>query len=335
MTTALDVVCIGETLVDFFPLENGQRVRDVVTWQRSQGGSPANVAVGLARLGAKSAMLGVVGEDEFGAFLVESLAREGVDTSHLRRSPEGKTGLVFISLDAQGERSFSFYRQRAAEFLLGEQDVDVEFLARARAVHCGTNSLIKPEARAAAVKLVKSARASGKLVSCDPNLRLHLWTEPTALREVLGQIFELCSVAKLAEDEIEFATDTRDPSQALQRLLEMGVRLPIVTLGAAGAVFLWDGVEERVHAPRVKVVDATGAGDGFTSTLLYGLTRLCADAGDLEELSREVIRELVTFACVAGARVVEQRGAVAGLPRLHDLQGFVPRFLVPPKPSRY
>src|SRR4051794_8258513 len=124
MASPFDVICVGETLVDFLPASPGQPVRDVDTWVRCSGGSPANVAVGVSRLGGKSSMLGVVGDDEFGAYLLRALTEEGVDVSRLRRTDEGKTGLVFISLTEKGERSFAFHRTRAAEFFLAERDVD-------------------------------------------------------------------------------------------------------------------------------------------------------------------------------------------------------------------
>ena len=174
----MDVVCMGECLVDFLPPGAGQRVRDVTAWTPGIGGSLANVAVGVARLGGRSANVGVVGADEFGHLLRERLAAEGVDVSHLRQTDEGRTGLVFISLDAQGERSFCYFRTRAAEFLLDERDVDLDFLARARVLHVGTNSLHLPAARTAMLRAVDAARAAGRIVSCDPNLRLHAWEDP-------------------------------------------------------------------------------------------------------------------------------------------------------------
>jgi fructokinase len=184
----MDVVCVGESLVDFLPAEPGERVRDVTAWRPCIGGSLANVAVGVARLGGRPAYVGVVGEDEFGHFLRERLAAEGVDVSHMRQTAEARTGLVFISIDARGERSFTYFRTRSAEFLLGERDVDPAFLGRARVVHCGTNSLKLPEARVAMLRILDTARAAGRIVSCDPNLRLHAWEDPEVLRELLGQL---------------------------------------------------------------------------------------------------------------------------------------------------
>lgn len=320
----LDVVCIGEALVDFLPSAPGQRVRDVAAWVPCIGGSLANVSVGVARLGGRSAHVGVVGADEFGHLLRDRLAAEGVDVSHTRQVTEARTGLVFISLDARGERSFTFFRTRSAEFLLGEADVDPALLGRARVVHCGTNALQLPEARAAMLRMLALAREAGRIVSCDPNLRLHAWADPESLKPLLAQLLPLCSVVKLSEDEIPFVTGTSDPVAALEYLRALGVPLPVVTLGEKGAVFLWKGELTRVPAPAANTVDTTGAGDGFTAGLLFGLTRRYADARALMGATREALEELATFGCVVGSRVVENLGAVAGLPRADEVAALMP-----------
>ncbi|HEY8207634.1 MAG TPA: carbohydrate kinase, partial [Myxococcaceae bacterium] len=267
----------------------------------------------------RSAMAGVVGQDEFGDFLRERLAGEGVDVSRLRQTKEGKTGLVFISLTGTGERSFAHYRTRAAEFLFSDEDVDLELLARARAVHCGTNSLLYPEAQRAMVRMFRAARDAGKIACCDPNLRLEVWKETAELRRTLDQLFPCCAVVKLAGDEIEFATGERDPSAALRALERMGVPLPVVTLGAAGARLLFGGRLIDVPAPPCRVVDTTGAGDGFVAALLYGLTRRCSGRAELERLPASEVLELAGFACHVASRVCEHLGAVAGLPRAAGL----------------
>src|SRR5687767_1562334 len=211
----LDVVCVGECLVDFLPAESGRRVREVTAWKPGIGGSLANVSVGVARLGGRSALVGVVGEDEFGHFLREGLAAEGVDVSHLRQTAEARTGLVFISMDARGERSFTYFRTRSAEFLLGLEDVDADFLLRARAVHCGSNSLHSQESREATLRMLGLARDAGRIVSCDPNIRLHAWEKPEELKGVLARMLPLCTVVKLSEEELGFATGTDSPDEAL------------------------------------------------------------------------------------------------------------------------
>jgi fructokinase len=322
-----EVVCVGEALVDFLPEQRGLAVHQVERWVRCSGGSPANVAVGVARLGGRSAMVGAVGQDDFGTFLRESLAREGVDVSRLRPTADGKTGLVFISLSETGERSFSFYRTRAAELFLGERDVDEAYLGSARAVHFGTNSLLFREAQRAVVRMVRSARAADRIVSCDPNLRLHLWTDPAELKALIGLILPSATVVKLSEDELSFVTGTADPADALLALRRAGVPLPIVTLGDRGATFLWQDRQVSVSSPSAVCVDATGAGDGFMAGLLFGLARLYPDASSLQRATVGELRELVSFACTVGARVVGKIGAVGGLPMRAEVEGALPGFL--------
>jgi fructokinase len=321
---ALDVVCVGEALVDFLPESAGRRVAEVEKWVRCSGGSPANVAVGLARLGARSALVGCVGKDEFGDFLRQSLAQEGVDVSRLRQTDEGKTGLVFVSLTERGERSFSFYRTRAAELFLGARDVDPAFLLRARAMHCGTNSLLWPDARAAVFEMVGRMREAGRIICCDPNLRLHLWADPGELQAVLRRVLPDCSVVKLSEEETGFVTGSTDVAGALWHLHRLGVPLPVVTRAEKGACFLWEGRVQEVPAPPAKVVDTTGAGDGFTAAFLYGITRLYADDAALRAARVEDLRALATFGCAVGTAVTEGLGAVKQLPRLGAVEALLP-----------
>jgi fructokinase len=323
----VDVICFGETLVDFLPGAVGRAVHEVEVWKPCPGGSPSNVAIGVARLGGRSAMVGAVGKDEFGTFLLERLGAEGVDVARLRQTDEGKTGLVFVSLSTTGERAFAFYRTRAAELFVAERDVDAAFIASARAFHLGTNSLLFRPAQRAALLAVDAARQAGRIVCCDPNLRLHLWSDPTELRRLLDQLLPVCNVVKLAEDEIAFVTGRSRPEEALAALAGQGVTLPVVTLGSQGAAFLWQGTVVRVPAPETRVVDSTGAGDGFVAALLYGLTRLYEGLPALRTAGVGELREIATFACRVGARVVERLGAVDGLPAGPEAQALLPAVL--------
>jgi fructokinase len=317
--TRFDVIALGEALVDFMPDKAGGRVRDVEKWKKCLGGAPANVTVGVSRLGGRSAMCGVTGEDELGHFIAEELAREGVDVSRVRHTTEGKTGIGFVSLTAEGERSFLFYRHQAAEFQLCLSDVDHGFLGSAKVLHLGTNSLLLPSAREASLAAARAAKARGQIVSCDPNLRLHLWKEPAELRALLDQLLACCTVVKLSDEEIEFVTSEREPVRALAALRKMGVALPIVTLGAKGAVLLVAEDQVTVPAPKVQVVDTTGAGDGFMAGLLFGLTRDASSRAQVEALTAAQLEPMARFACRVGSAVVTRLGAVAGLPRMAEL----------------
>jgi fructokinase len=292
-------------------------VREVKRWRPCLGGAPANVAVGLARLGAKAALVGVTGADEFGHFLHDGLAKEGVDVSHLRREEGGKTGLGFVSLTAAGERSFVFYRDHTAEKHLDRKDVRAaqRLLDGATVLHVGTNSLVLREARLAVLAAVERAQARGQIVSCDPNLRLHLWPKPSELEALLEKLVPRCAVVKLSDEEVEFVTGTRDVDVALARLERRGVILSVVTRGAKGASLRIHGETRHVPAPKVRVVDTTGAGDGFMAGLLYGLTRQASTRAALAALDADVVAEFARLGCLVGSHAVTKLGAVTGLPR--------------------
>ena len=326
-TQPLDVICVGAPMVDFLPAAPGKSVRDVDTWHRCPGGAPANVAIGLARLGASSALNGVAGDDEFGQYLRRQLAEEGVDVSHLRLSSEGRTGLSFVSLTRSGERSFSFYRDNAAEQLFGPQDVDAPFISRSRIVHFGLNSFRRPEARNAVLAMVDAAASAGRIVSCDPNLRLHLWEQPADVKTLIDAVLGRCTVVKLASDEIEFVLGTANPEAALHALAALGVALPVITCGDRGALFLHAGKVHQVGAPSVAVVDTTGAGDGFSAGMLYALSRLAADASSLRAARLPELIAAAELGCRIGSHAVQRLGAVAGLPLRTELAGDWPNWL--------
>src|SRR5947209_2042525 len=181
------VVCFGEALVDLLPDRRG-KLRDCEKFEVHSGGAPANVAVGLARLGQSVSFVGVVGEDEFGRLLERKLAAEGVD-ARLRFTSEAKTGLWFVALDAAGERTF-FAPTGAdgADKLIDESDV--ARLPPSDWLHCGSSSHVKPAAQEALRKAVRL----GRRVSFDPNVRLHLWRDPRELRTLCEDVFPFCTV---------------------------------------------------------------------------------------------------------------------------------------------
>ncbi|HET9752856.1 MAG TPA: carbohydrate kinase [Myxococcales bacterium] len=303
---SLDAVCFGEALVDLLPDRRG-RLRDCARFEAHSGGAPANVAVGLSRLGLRTACGGVVGEDEFGHLLEARLQAEGVQ-AHLRYAREAKTGVWFVAIDAEGERSFfTPTGAESADKLVEESDV--LRVPQARVFHCGSSAHIRPAAQAALRLAVRRARERGMMVSFDPNVRAHLWPDLRALRVLCEDVLPFCDVVKLLEDELEICTGASTPEGALDRLAGLGVRLACVTLGPRGAVARREGVTVEAPAPRVEVADTTGAGDGFVAGLL--------SADPLHgELSR-----VLRFACAVGSRVCTKAGAVAGLPTLEEAAG--------------
>ncbi len=302
-----DVVCVGDLLIDFVPTVTGTGLVDAPAFQKAAGGAAANVAVGLARLGASSAFMGKVGDDPFGHFLAGTLAQEGVDIAPLRFESRARTALAFVSLRADGEREFLFYRHPSADMLFVPEEVDEAAILAARALHFDSISLAAAQPRQTVLHAANLAKRAGKLISYDVNLRLPLWSGAEAARDGIRTGLALADIAKLSDDELEFLTGRRD-SAAVRDLWHPGLKLAVLTLGGRGCIAIDATGERHVDSIRVEPVDTTGAGDGFVAGLLAGLLRCEAfPTGD-------ALAGICRFANVVGALTTTRRGAIPSLP---------------------
>jgi fructokinase len=309
--TRIDVLCFGEALVDLLPDRRG-RLRDCERFTVHSGGAPANVAVGIARLGLRAAFCGVVGDDEFGHLLDRKLREEGIDV-RFRFTREARTGLWFVALDEWGDRTFfSPGGGDSADKLVREEDALAAPVADAGWLHCGSSCHVRPEGQHALESIVRRAREASVRVSFDPNVRAHLWRDIRELRALCERIFPLCSLVKLSEDECEICVGEQNVERAARRLRDAGVSIVCITMGERGAIALRGDRWFRIAAPRVDVVDTTGAGDGFVAGVL---SRLARDP----EPSDEALHRALELGCAAGSSVCTKFGAVAGLPRTDRL----------------
>ena len=297
----LDALILGEALVDFVPTERG-RLRDVRRFEMHRGGAPANVAAGLARMGGRCALAGTVGDDEFGRFLTASLATSGVDVTDLRVVSGERTGLCFVSLDDHGERRFTPGGGRA-DWCLAPEDVDAERAEAARTVLFNIGSMRTQQGFAAAERLVDCARG---VVCCDPGTAPGHLTDARELAARLGRLLPRCDVVKCSADELVATTGVDDPEAGAARLVERGAALAVVTMGARGAVWANPRGHGHAPAPRVEVVDTTGAGDAFMAALLLRLARSPTGPGAWPAAT---LAANIAFACAAGAEAVRRRGA--------------------------
>jgi fructokinase len=167
---SMDVVCLGELLVDMFPAEIGRRLVEVSAFQPKPGGAPANVSVGLARLGMRSAFIGKVGDDAFGHHLSDVLAEAGVEVKGIVFDQKARTTMAFIALPDPDTAEFVFYRNPGADMLLEEAELDVALLAATRALHFGSLSLVANPIKQAAHAAIA---AVGGSASCHASRRSH------------------------------------------------------------------------------------------------------------------------------------------------------------------
>jgi fructokinase len=304
-----DVICLGELLIDFIPTVTGLDLATAETFKKAAGGAPANVAVGLARFGVKSAFMGKVGEDGFGRFLAATLAGAGVDVDTLRFTGTARTALAFVSLRADGEREFLFYRSPSADMLFAPEDVDEAAIRRAKILHFGSISLIGEPSRSGTLHAVTAARRHGLRVSYDPNLRLPLWPDAEAARAGIRLGLAHADIVKIGEEEIAFVTGIDDPIKGARALWHERLSVMAVTRGSEGCVWLSRDAHGEIPGFAVKAVDTTGAGDAFMAGFLAGLVNEPEGALDARTLDR-----ICRFASGAGAVTTTSRGAIPSLP---------------------
>ena len=304
-----DIVCFGDLLIDFVPTESGLAMTEVPAFKKAPGGAAANVAVGLARLGIASAFIGKVGDEAFGHFLAQTLADDGVDISALRLDSRARTALAFVTLQANGERDFLFYRHPSADMLFTPGEVDLNVIETARIFHFDSISLAAPQPRETAIFAADHAKAQGKLISYDVNLRLPLWDNEIDARREIKEGLKRADLVKLSDDELEFLTGSREPAEFMNDLWHDGLSLAIVSLGANGCALLTPRGTVNVPSIEVTPVDTTGAGDAFVSGLLAAILR---EPGLFENDAK--LYDAARFANAAGAITTTGRGAIPALP---------------------
>jgi fructokinase len=317
------VVCQGELLIDLLALGPDQTIDGAMTFRKAPGGAPANVAVGLARLGTPTGFIGKVSSDAFGRFLRTTLEADGVDVRGLVADPDARTPLAFVGLDGAQGRTFIFYHRGMADTILRPEEVDAELIRHARAFHFGSVSLAAEPGRSATLAGARIARDGGCLVSFDPNVRLELWDSPQGARSSILAALPLADVVKVSGDETRLLFGTDDPAEACRAIRAVGPTLAIVTLGPDGSYFQAAGAEGHVPGFAVAAVDPTGAGDAFVACLLSELVA----AGATPDIAHDeaALTAAIRFANAGGALAATAYGAIPSLPTRREVQALVDR----------
>lgn len=313
----MDITAIGEILIDLTQQEIDEQ--GIPCFKAYPGGAPANLCVAAARLGAKTAFVGRVGRDSFGGLLRKTLTQNGVSDEGLTEDPLLPTTLAIVSLSPEGERSFSFYRDPSADVNLSVEDVPLPLLRGSKVVHFGSVSLTKEPSRSATLGAAAEARRAGALISYDPNYRKALWQEEEeAIREMIRPL-SMTDIVKVSDEELPLLSGSWDLQEGSRRLLEMGPRLVLVTLGEKGAFYRWGSLTGHVPGVKVRVGDTNGAGDTFFGAFL---SRFIERGADLARLEKSELEEMIAFANRAAALTASRRGAIPAMPTREEVETF-------------
>ena len=311
-----DVAALGELLIDFTCLSTD--ADGYPTMAAHPGGAPANYLAALTKFGAKTAMIGKVGNDAFGRLLIKTLKGAGIDTRGMLVSDDVFTTLAFVTLNDSGDREFSFARKPGADMQLRFDEIDLGVIDASKVLHFGTLSMTNEPARDATCKVVEYAAGHGKLISFDPNLRKPLWNDlDEAKRQMLWGLRH-ADVVKISDEETEFLFGLAPEAAAKHIIDSFGVRLVYVTCGAEGCFYRTKTASGFVEAlSGIAVKDTTGAGDIFGGSAMYGLLKA---GGVPEKLTAEELKEIVSFACASAGLSTTRAGGISSVPELGEVE---------------
>ena len=314
-----DVVALGELLIDF--TENGTSAQGNPVFEANPGGAPCNVLAMLRKLDRRCAFVGKVGNDMFGHQLKAVAEEAGIDMSGLRMDDTVHTTLAFVKTYEDGDRDFSFYRNPGADMMLTEDELPLDMIRDARIFHFGTLSMTHEGVRQATRAAVLAAKQAGAIISFDPNLRPPLWDSLNEARAQMLWGLSQADVVKIADNEIEFLTDTSDYDKGARLLMERfpGIRLLNVTAGANGS-YAFCG-NRKTFVPSFLLggtIETTGAGDTFCASVLDFVLEHGTDG-----LSKDDLKAMLRFANAAAYLVTTRRGAIRSMPQRQQVEAIL------------
>jgi fructokinase len=325
------IISLGEVLIDLIPSTQVHLAQTCYT--PYPGGAIANVAVAIARLGGSSRFIGGVSDDEFGQLLVRVLVDNHVDTQYIRVIKNAPTAIALVTLHAQGQRRFTFFRQDTADSQLQAGDVDWSAWQDAAVCHVGGVLLSTEPARTATLVAMDYTRRVGSIVSLDVNVRPALWASHSDIHNTLAQAIERTDILKLSAEEAAYVSEQsslpKDPHERSrlkilgEALLERGPSLVIITLGAQGALLFTASHQVEVPGRPVRPLDTTGAGDAFMGAALYTLVQQrCVTRSDLASLTENKLNNLGNFAAFVAGLSVTSYGGISSFPFIHEVNDF-------------
>ncbi len=310
---SIDVVALGELLIDFAQKENH-------TFAANPGGAPCNVLAMLKQAGKETAFIGKVGNDLFGKQLKEVLDQIGIRSDGLVFDDAVRTTLAFVANDASGERTFSFYRNPGADMMLCEQEVRYDLIEKAKIFHFGTLSMTHETPRQATMQAIAYAKQNHTLISFDPNLRPALWSSLDDAKAQMKAGCAVCDVIKIEAEELRFLSNQETIEAGVQYLQELfAIPLILVTCGNKGAHAFGNGYHVWKDAfLNPNTCDTTGAGDTFCAVCLAYLCDTSLSALDEKRLS-----DMLLHANAAASIVTTRIGALTQMPSMKEVEAYI------------
>ena len=323
----VDIVSIGEVLIDFISSEPDVELKDVSSFLKFPGGAPTNVLVVASSLGAETGLISRVGNDPFGDFLLETLKTKGVDTSKVVRDKDHHTGVVFVELK-KAKPKFTLYKNIAYNFM-EISDLNKDYIQNAKVLNFGSVTLLLEPSRSTTLEAIKIAK-DHCTISCDVNFRVDIWRyKLDEMWELANKVLNDVDILKLGLDEALYLgehvnPDLKDPT--LDDTLEViyttfDPKLIAITMGGKGSRLILiknHKIELDISQDVYKVVarDTVGAGDAFFGSLLYMLLKM--NKMRSLNLTEKELEQIMTF-CNSFAALSTTRKGAWNLPKIDDI----------------
>jgi fructokinase len=317
------VICAGEVLYDFISTEVGHGLAGSTHFEKKPGGSPFNIAIGLARLDVPVGFLVKLSDDELGVAIEEFLAAEGVDTSFLVSGAGYNTALSLTAVGDDGKAEFRFYRADSADTSLTIGELPDLREDETSAFLLGSIALADDPVGGTLMSVYERMRGNGVLTVFDPNVRpLYVERRPI-YRERAARLIKEADVLKLSEDDLYWLTGsaTRYVDDNLDLLEYNRSGLVILTEGERGARVIWKGEETRVPGYSVSVTETTSCGDAFAAGILSKLLPLGREG--MRDMTSGFLNEAAKWANACAAVVSMRCGAADSMPYAHEVEKFM------------
>jgi 5-dehydro-2-deoxygluconokinase len=305
------IYAMGRAIVDLYAEQINVTLPEVKTFRKYVGGSSANTAVGMARMGNRVGLIARVGSDPMAEYIIHQLAAEGVDVNMVQQDPAVDTGLAFAALFPPGDSKVWFCGVPNANGHLSLEGFSLEMFDRVRVVVVAGTIFAQEPGRSTALKLLEMARQQNVVVVLDVDWRPMFWPRKDEVDAVLSMALQRTTVVLANEPELELVGHTSDPVAASERLLNQGVSEVVAKRGDEGSWYFTRS--ETVHVPafEVSVMNTLGAGDAFAAGYIHGYVAGWPPKRRLE------------WANACGAIVVTRHSCSEAMPTLEEVQQFL------------
>lgn len=313
----IDVIPIGRVAIDFNPTDMNRPLSESCNFNKYVGGSPANIAVGLARLGKKVGFIGKVSDDQHGDYVVNYFKNEGIDTSNIFRAKNGeKLGLTFTEIKSPSESSILMYRDGVADLMLEPGEVSEDYIKSAKAIVISGTALAQSPSREAALKAMMLAKKNGVVVIFDIDYRAYTWKNADEISIYYSMVARNSDIVLGSREEYDLTEaitgvcKTDEESAALWH--GYGNKIVIIKHGKEGSTaYTNDGKSYSIKPFPVKKLKGFGGGDGYASAFIRCL------------LDGYEVIDALEFGTASASMLISAHSCSAAMPKVEEIEAFI------------